>query len=372
MKVYKYKMENNNINLSNSNSLKKGDNNNKNNDNKTDDSQNDNFNTLTNTLYSGKKRKNSILLNILFNIKNKKSNKKKLSIFHGGNKNKTMFKNEIININMERTFNNDGINKVNINNNFSLMLKKALIDKFQILPNIKKYHNLTNEKLLKLIEIDNDNSFNKHKQRIKNNNYNYNLFNEYINNIPKRSKNKSSMNSRLMLRYYKKSHNTINNIRQNTLNSNYMDINYKANIHNSWYKLLKNNKENNKACNTFNSHKKTKNNFHQFSLKKIMTMTSDNSINNKTITNEKKKPRKSFLKNTISNESKIHHTQVKRVRKSSAIDRFLFKMLNKDECYEDYVSDGRPCDKYQFFKNQIEKKRKHIEKQLLELRRYQT
>ena len=152
-----------------------------------------------------------------------------------------------------------------------------------------------------------------------------------------------------------------------------MDINYRIDIHNSWF----NQYNNNKACNTCNSYKKTKNKFNmknQLTLQNTMTMISDNSINNKTAINENKKSKISILnsKKSISNESKTNYNPVKRPRKSSAIDRFLFKIMNKDECYEDYVSDGRPSAKYQFFKNQIEKKRKHIEKQLLELRRHQT
>ena len=43
----------------------------------------------------------------------------------------------------------------------------------------------------------------------------------------------------------------------------------------------------------------------------------------------------------------------------------MFKLVNKDECYEDYIFDGRPIDKYLLFRRQIEKNKKYMEKLLV-------
>jgi len=40
--------------------------------------------------------------------------------------------------------------------------------------------------------------------------------------------------------------------------------------------------------------------------------------------------------------SKTNTNKVKGLRRSSAIDRLLFKLINKDECFEEYISDGVP------------------------------
>ena len=152
-----------------------------------------------------------------------------------------------------------------------------------------------------------------------------------------------------------------------------MDINYKAHIHKSWCNLFK---KNNKSK-PYKNKKNKSNHKYKYKLASLYrnTITSEGSINNKTKENKKLIKSKESLKSKIideNNNSKKNTNKVKRLRRSSAIDRLLFKLINKDECFEEYISDGRPIDKYQFFKNQIEKNRKHIEKQLLELRRHQT
>lgn len=358
MKLHKSKKKHKNLELSNNTNVfdfKKQDNN-----IILDDSQN--IKTLSNTLYN-EDNKDNLFLNLLFNLN---GNKNKCKLFNINNKNKKIFNNEIINLNIEK--------ELNKNNNYSFDVKNTLFDKFKFLPNITKYHYLTNENLLKLIKVDTDNSFVLHRQRTKHNNYN--IFNEYLKNAPRTYKNKSITKNRMMFLNYSKnksSNKNINNIRQCTLNSNYMDINYKAHIHKSWCNLFK---KNNKL-NPYKNKKNKSNHKYQLTSLYTNTITSEESINNKTKENKKSRKSKESLKSKINDEnsnSKINtnNNKVKKLRRSSAIDRFLFKLINKDECYEEYVSDGRPIDKYQFFKNQIEKNRKNIEKQLLELRRHQT
>ena len=331
-----------------------------------DDSQNKNI--LSNTIYNDCNLNRD---NFIFNLNNEKS-KNQLFNINNKRKNKIKFNNEVLNLNIEKMLNNKGINKIYLNNNFSFVVKNALFDKLKYFNNIQKYHNLTNEKLFKLIEIDNDNGFILNTQKKINNN-NFNIFNEYLNNIPQIYKNKSIIkNGKIFLNYNKsKSPNkNINNIKQYTLNSNFMDFNYKTHIHKSWCNLFKKN-------NKFNSYKNKKiksNNKYQLTPLKTITITSDENINNKTKENKKSKKYIKNLKSKIitENNSKTNIKKINRLRKSPVMNKNLFKLINNDECFDEYLSDGRSIDKYQFFKNQIEKNRKHLEKKLIELRRHQT
>ena len=306
-------------------------------------------NEYTNTLYNNILNKDNLLFNILNNIKkDNKNNKNNNKVFSMNNR--RIFKNEILKINL------DEYKKIND-------LSNTLFDKFKFLPNIKKYQNLTNEKLVKLTEANEDNSFIIHKQKMKYNN----TINHYSNSITHSNNNKSLIKKRLLFKAFVKNKNknkTFDNIRQYTLNSNYLDINYKAHIHKSWCTLFK----------KYIKPKLRKQINDKYKLTLHNTITSEESTNiNNTFENKK------LNKSVISQKTKIKdvspkmnnfiNNKKKGLRKSSAIDRFLFKLVNKDECFEDYISDGRPIDKYQYFKKQIEKNKKYYEKQLLELRR---
>ena len=337
-----------------------------------------NNNKLINNNYlkeSGKTSYKEILnSNIYSNFLNK-SNKK-------NNKNKNILLNMIIRRNKKKKFRN-GILKLDINkdnnryennnnNDFSLVVNNTIYYKFKLIPNIKKYHNLSNEKLLQLTMYNDDNCFITHKQK-KNNYY---CFNEYLKNISLAKKNKSEKKGKLIFTNYKinkKTNKTFNAIKQNLINSNVLDINYEINFHKSWCNLFKKNSN-------FNSPKNVKK--HLYNKCKLIyqnTMTpNDSTIVNNIFTNEKKNSSKSIIlnekkeiNNYSNNNPKINNFIFgqKPFRRGSAIGRLLFKLTNKDECYEDYVSDGRPSDKYALFKRQIEKNKKYIEKQLLELRR---
>ena len=56
------------------------------------------------------------------------------------------------------------------------------------------------------------------------------------------------------------------------------------------------------------------------------------------------------------------------LKRSSQIDRLLFQYLNPTDCFEDYLADCKPSDKFKFFKKQLEKKRTSIESNLVKLK----
>ena len=322
--------------------------------NKSNDSKS---NKIINTIFEDI-LDNNIYTNTLYkiNLQNNHSKNKLFSIINRKKK-KKIFKNKILKINIDTFPNKYENHKFN---DFSLVCKNTLYNKFKMLPNLKKYQNLTNERLLQLTVNNDKNDFIMHKQ--KNDKKGSNIFNEYINNTIKTNSmhsknNKSEKNHSIKFYKFKKnkaSNKEFNNISQKILKSNYFDINYKISLHKSW-------------CNLFKKIKpKTSKNIKNKNIVSIQnTLTTEESaIEHKNITLEKKGNK------SISESNSANKFQRKRgLRKYSAIDRFLFKLVNKDECYEDYVSDGKPIDKYLLFKQQIEKKKKYIEKHLLELRR---
>jgi hypothetical protein len=325
--------------------------------------KNDNFddyeykNQFTNTLnnHDISTNKDNSFINLLINNKN---NNNLYRIFNRKKINKKGFNNKLLRLNINKY----PYKLYDLNNNFSLEIKTSLFDKFKYLPNIKKYHNLTNEKLIQLTKVSEDeNSFLYHKQRINNN-----IFKEYINNIPQTSKNKSMKNNKNKLTFNleknKNSYRNLTNIRDNALNSKIFDINYTPDIHISWAGLFNKKKKTNLA----KTQKQLINK--KYKITSAKTISTDNSINinnlNNTINKEKDN-------NNNSDEQKIN-IPIRRFRRSSTIDRLLFKLTNKDECYEEYISDGKPGDKYLYFKNQLIRKKKSIERELLELRRHQN
>jgi len=322
-------------------------------------SDNDNFddyehkNEFTNTMYKNDTlvNKDNSFINLL--IKNKNNLYK---IYNRRRKNKKGFNNKLLRLNLDKF----PYKLYDLNNNFSLEIKTGLLDKFKHLPNIKKYHNLTNDKLLQLTKIrEDENSFIYHKQRVDNN-----IFKEYINNIPQTTKNKSVKNNKnnltLNLEKNKISYKNLTSIRDNALKSKIFDINYKLNTHKSWGGLFNKKKKKHFA----KTEKKLINK--KYKINSIKTISTDNSINN---LNNYLNKEKDTNNNTDEQKTNI---QIRRFRRSSTIDRLIFKMTNKDECYEEYVSDGKPGDKYLYFKNQLVKKKKSIERELLELRRIQN
>ena len=297
--------------------------------------------------------------NLLLNLYNKNNQENNKNFYNNSKRNKKrkFFNNELLKKNIDK-------NKIYKFNCFSLDKSNNLYNKFKIIPNIEIYHNLTNEKLIKLTDINIDNSFIIHKQKKRNKTN----FKDYINEISIINYNKSNLKNKLEFNNFKnkKLNKTFNNIRKNTLNSSYLDINYKVHNHKSWCHLFKKKKK-------FKSGKVINN---KYKITFPNSIHSEKGINiNKCKTIENKKSNKSLLNtdtlnNNISPKLNNATPHIRRgLKKSSMIDRLLFKIKNKDECFEDYVSDGRPIDKYLKFRKQIEKNKKKVEKLLLELRR---
>ena len=319
-------------------------------------------NEFTNTMSNLEKlaNKDNSFINLLINNNNKNKNNL-YKIYNRKIKNKKGFNNKLLRLNINKC----PYKLYDLNNNFSLEIKTGLLDKFKNLPNIKKYHNLTNEKLIQLTKVSEDeNSFIYHRQGINNN-----IFKEYINSIPQTSKNKSLKNNKnkLILNFDKNkdSYKNLTNIRENALNSKIFDINYNPKVNKSWGGLFNKKKKTNFA----KTQKQLINK--KYKITNVKTISTDNSINVNYLNSLMNK--EEDVKDTNSNvEDQKINKPIRRFRRSSTIDRLLFKLTNKDECYEEYVSDGKPGDKYLYFKNQLVRKRKSIERELLELRRHQN
>ena len=59
---------------------------------------------------------------------------------------------------------------------------------------------------------------------------------------------------------------------------------------------------------------------------------------------------------------------IKKFKRSSQIDRLIFKIENPEECFEEFVDKEKPGDKYQAFKNQIFRHRNKVDKMILEIK----
>lgn len=277
--------------------------------------------------------KNKFSLKSLFN--------NSLNAYNKRNKSKKSFKDKILRLSID----NYPYKLYNLNNKFSLVIKKTLLDKFKYLPNINKYHNLTNKKLLELTEPNEDHSFILHKQKI--NNY---FIKKYNNNyICHTCENKQISNDKdksIIISEKNKGGN--NNIRDNILKSECSNNKFRIR-----FSLL----------NKFDSRNSTNNNKKIFNKK--YKLNTYNFINNKNINKELKANNDNYL------YSKSFSVQKKRNKSSSTNRKLLYELINKNENSEDNISDGKPGDKYKFFKNQLEKKKKILFKQLIELRRNQ-
>ena len=73
-------------------------------------------------------------------------------------------------------------------------------------------------------------------------------------------------------------------------------------------------------------------------------------------------------KNNGTNNFYSVFNKIKRVKRSSQIDRLLFKIENPEECFEEFVDKEKPGDKYLAFRNQILRHRNKIDKMILEVK----
>ena len=70
-------------------------------------------------------------------------------------------------------------------------------------------------------------------------------------------------------------------------------------------------------------------------------------------------------KNNSDNNFYSVFNNIKKVKRSSQIDRLIFKIENPEECFEEFVDKEKPGDKYQAFRNQILRHRNKIDKMII-------
>ena len=215
MKEYsKLKKYNNNLNVSKNLkilNLKKG------NHNASNDSKS---NKYTNTIFEDILN-NNVYLNTLYKFNNQNKQNSKLINMNFRTNKKKIFKNKILNLNIDEMPNKIENNKFN---DFSIVIKNSLYDKFNNLPNIKKLQNLTNDQLLKLTISKDENDFINHKQKENKTNFNEYIFNTIKANSVHLKKRKSLKENILKFYNYdkiKKANKNFNNIIEHTLNLNY-------------------------------------------------------------------------------------------------------------------------------------------------------
>ena len=217
---------------------------------------------------------------------------------------------------------------------------KTLLKKFKNIPNISKLHHLTNESMKSLIK----------KSDITN--YEFSpITTTYSNSNKTRKRINFFLPPNYMIPFQK--NNEVN----------------KKNIWASQSKLILDkyflNEQN------INKNFSTTENKHEFSHK------NKNRVSFCSFKNLALNPRRNKKNNTRKLIQDIQKGLIKRdsnllegrkLRRSSQIDKLLFQYLNPNECFEDYVVDCKPSDKYKFFKKQLEKKKTAIEANLIKLK----
>jgi hypothetical protein len=197
--------------------------------------------------------------------------------------------------------------------------------KFHDLPIISKFHNITNEKINELIKSDNN------CKSVKVN---------FINNIQ----------------------------------TNINDISTRKKYNNTFRHQANNNRLNN-----------LKNGSQSLTKKKLIASlgelnsnyTNDSiSIKNKNLYKNKNKLNTNLNKNTnINTQANETTTESNKdgdlYRRGSIVDRLVFIIEKPEECFEENLTDEKPSDKYQMFKNQIVKHKEKIDKIIKEIKKNQ-
>ena len=229
----------------------------------------------------------------------------------------------------------------------SMYKTNDLFNNFQNMPEMKKYHNITVEKINDLInstdEIDKSSKVNKKNFK--------------INNLKLRIKKNEDEDEALKIKLNliknterKKSFNNFLNNEQNKENNKYPK--YKNNIKYININDLNLNKENllPYLSSRLNDHNRT----HKYnSLSKLKK----NKITNKDSTNQKKifmsKTTKNYATNQWLESLKQSIKKYDVLHRRSRIDRLIFSLENPGDCFEENIFEERPGDKYILLKNQM-------------------
>ena len=261
--------------------------------------------------------------------------------------------------------------KINQNYNINILNKNFKLSynlnkKFQDLPCLSKFHNITDEKISDLIKSNNNDTFNPSKSyKIANlkNNFNY------------KNKNKLHLkrNKTPLLK-----NNTINDGRYiSKINNNFIINKNKKNL--KRFKIsskIKNLKLNEMNLNFTKSQSYLKNKYEhnsEYINTNSLSKTQKPIIVNDTISSNIKKIKLNKINTNL--ETKMWLNSIKDsieefdfFRRSSKLDRLLFYMVNPEECFEENLLDIRPGDKYQSLKNQIIKHKSKLESILNEIK----
>ncbi len=216
--------------------------------------------------------------------------------------------------------------------NLDFKIAYNLNKKFHDLPVVSKFHNITDEKINELIKSNNNNRRKSLNLKKTNNNIKTNINKNtskknYINFVCQTNNDKNMFIVKNMSRMKSKKL----KIRLSELNSNFTNS-------------LSNLKNNNRNIN----------------------------YNNNNSTSNKKDISHSNLNKQIKlNKTNINLEPIKSIdlyRRGSIVDRLVFYIEKPDECFEENLTDEKPSDKYQMFKNQINKHKDKLDKILKEIK----
>lgn len=202
-----------------------------------------------------------------------------------------------------------------------------------------------------------------------------NISNETINKLISSTDMGIKYDSSLINSFYNNSINNIKSLSHTTNHKKNFFFNYNDNYKSNKkiiYKANKflNNSNNHKRffSNDFNHKNNYKNILNDKKPKKINNQsiqTINSNIVNSKIKNYKKKI--NFNLNNINN-NKISLSELTKFKRSSLIDQLMFKILNPDECIEEYgISNNNIIYKYVKFKKQLINKKNKIDKIILKL-----
>ena len=307
------------------------------------ENQNENNKRKLNINYSKLKFNKNLLIELL-----KKTLLKKISNSKNKSKNSNSSRVQKYNNNTDQTY------------NLEIKKRNILYNSFFNNPEMKKFHNITAEKLNDLIQYSYETDKSQVCTNLKLNNLKVN--NKKDENVGKSFiKNLKAINNNIKRGY----HNYYQNNRSSKTNDKYPK--YKNNIKHINIKDLNISEENifpyistgvnyHNLCKKYNSLSKSKkankNDKEEKITKNIfMSKTSTNYATNKWLKS---------IKDSIKKYDVLH--------RSSRVDRLIFSIENPDGCFEESLFEDRPGDKYILFKNQMVKHKDKFENIIREIK----
>ena len=266
--------------------------------------------------------------------------------------------------------------------------KNNSIFKYKNIPGIEKLHHLTNADIDDLITDKSERSIIEFSNFRYKNNSERKIFNPKNKNINDSYIITDSSNNKNNKKLYVTNINMNKNINKNTYNGINKSCTWKSRKFTRNIILSHSNDINytfNKNCKLYDK-KNIKPTIKSFLINKKYLDINSNSLLN--LENNKLKmflPQNNNTKPNIENngvtkseekKNKINFDNsfysvfknIKKFKRSSQIDRLIFKIENPEECFEEFVDKEKPGDKYQAFKNQIFRHRNKVDKMILEIK----